>query len=391
LVRGFPWGSLETLSRREASELRALHRWAAATVVPSRWTGAVGDLLGARVDVRLRRVEPLVDSRPLHGGVGVVISPAGSPPTDAVLVEVDSALAGAVAARALRRAPPVVIGGAAPPAAVAGAVAAVIAAAARRSHVGVALQVQPASREPGARWDAAARDSDAVAVTLTVLLDDDAYVARIIARSGRLHSARPLPWNQSALSRLGAMPLALPVVAIAQTATVAEVEALGPGDVVLFRHSPGPADGSRRSPCGPLAIGEAGGLSGPVLLSPPGGSTGVRADLVAGRQLVVRGQEDPLHTEEGTMSEGTEVAGGWVGAVGEVPVVLRVEVGEAVLAAREWASLSPGDVIGLGKRVGDHVLLRVGGVPIARGELVDLDGEVGVRIVARLDEELTRR
>jgi flagellar motor switch/type III secretory pathway protein FliN len=187
------------------------------------------------------------------------------------------------------------------------------------------------------------------------------------------------------------MPLALPVVAIAQTATVAEVEALGPGDVVLFRHSPGPADGSRRSPCGPLAIGEAGGLSGPVLLSPPGGSTGVRADLVAGRQLVVRGQEDPLHTEEGTMSEGTEVAGGWVGAVGEVPVVLRVEVGEAVLAAREWASLSPGDVIGLGKRVGDHVLLRVGGVPIDRGELVDLDGEVGVRIVARLDEELTRR
>jgi flagellar motor switch/type III secretory pathway protein FliN len=61
------------------------------------------------------------------------------------------------------------------------------------------------------------------------------------------------------------------------------------------------------------------------------------------------------------------------------------------MAAREWASLSPGDVIGLGKRVGDHVLLRVGGVPIARGELVDLDGEVGVRIVARLDEELTRR
>ncbi len=78
-----------------------------------------------------------------------------------------------------------------------------------------------------------------------------------------------------------------------------------------------------------------------------------------------------------------------VNAIGEVPVVLRVELGEAVMSARDWASLSPGDVIGLGRRVGDHVLLRVGGVPVARGELVDIDGEVGVRIIARLAEEPT--
>jgi flagellar motor switch/type III secretory pathway protein FliN len=302
-----------------------------------------------------------------------------------VLIEVEPALAGAVAARALRRAPPAVIAGAAPPPAVAGAVAAIIAAAARRAHVGQALQVVPASREPGSGWDAPVHGPGAVALTLTVLLDDEAYAARVVARSQRLHMARPLPWNHGSLSRLGAMPLALPVVAAAQRSTVAEVEALGPGDVVLqhpcFRHSP----------CGPLALEKTGELSGPVLLSPPGGSVGVRADLVGGRQLVVRGQEGALDAEESNMTQGAEEASGWVGAVGEVPVVLRVEVGEAVMAARDWASLSPGDVIGLGTRVGQHVLLRVGGVPVARGELVDLEGEVGVRIVARLGEEPTSR
>jgi flagellar motor switch/type III secretory pathway protein FliN len=34
--------------------------------------------------------------------------------------------------------------------------------------------------------------------------------------------------------------------------------------------------------------------------------------------------------------------------------------------------------------VGEAVLIRVGGVPVARGDLVEVDGEVGVRIVERL-------
>jgi flagellar motor switch/type III secretory pathway protein FliN len=373
-ARAFPWASLETLSLREVSTLRDIHRWVAASVVPSRWVGAVGDILGARVAVRLRRVEPSVDARPLYGGVGVAVLAAGAPPSDAVLIEVEPALAAAVAARALRRAPPVIIAGASPPPAVAGAVAAIIAAATRRAHAGEALQVVPVS----ALAVPASPGPGAVAVTLTVLLDDEAYAARVVARGQRLHVARPLPWNHRSLSRLGAMPLALPVVIAAQRSTVAEVEALGPGDVVLQHQWP-------------LALEKTGELSGPVLLSPPGGSVGVRADLVGGRQLVVRGQEDPLDAEESNMTQGAEEASGWVGAVGEVPVVLRVEIGEAVMAAREWASLSPGDVIGLGTRVGQHVLLRVGGVPVARGELVDLEGEVGVRIVARLGEEPTGR
>ena len=73
-----------------------------------------------------------------------------------------------------------------------------------------------------------------------------------------------------------------------------------------------------------------------------------------------------------------------VTTLGEVPIVMRVEIGEATMSARDWASLGRGDVISLGRRLGDPVVLRVGGVLVARGELVELEGEVAVRIVERL-------
>ena len=73
-----------------------------------------------------------------------------------------------------------------------------------------------------------------------------------------------------------------------------------------------------------------------------------------------------------------------VATLGDVPVLVRVEIGEAVLPAREWAALGRGDVIALRRPVGHPVVLRVEGVPLARGELVEIDGEVGVRISERL-------
>ena len=56
-----------------------------------------------------------------------------------------------------------------------------------------------------------------------------------------------------------------------------------------------------------------------------------------------------------------------------------------------WAVLARGDVVTLGRRVGEPVLLRVGGIPVARGDLVEIDGEVGVRIVERLAEDVAKR
>lgn len=67
----------------------------------------------------------------------------------------------------------------------------------------------------------------------------------------------------------------------------------------------------------------------------------------------------------------------------DAPVVVRVELGVVEMKARDWAHLSPGDVVTLGRKLGDPAVLRIGGVEVARGELVQVDGEVGVRILGR--------
>lgn len=64
----------------------------------------------------------------------------------------------------------------------------------------------------------------------------------------------------------------------------------------------------------------------------------------------------------------------------DAAVVVRVELGEVGLTAREWARLAPGDVLETGLRVAEPVALRVAGRVVARGELVDVEGELGVRI-----------
>jgi flagellar motor switch/type III secretory pathway protein FliN len=124
---------------------------------------------------------------------------------------------------------------------------------------------------------------------------------------------------------------------------------------------------------------------GPVFLADPTSSVGVRADLGEDGRLVLRGTFEALRAAGTDMADSTE-ENQLVRAVGEVPVVVRVEIGEARMAAREWAALRPGDVVALGRRVGESVTLRVGGVPVARGDLVDVEGEVGVRIVERIVE-----
>jgi flagellar motor switch/type III secretory pathway protein FliN len=134
-----------------------------------------------------------------------------------------------------------------------------------------------------------------------------------------------------------------------------------------------------------MRLGPHGQAIGPVLLAAPASSVGIRAEIGDDGRIVLGGKVEALCATETKMAESTE-ENELVRAVGEVPVVVRVELGEARMQAREWAALRPGDVVVLGKRVGESVSLRVGGVPVARGDLVDVEGEVGVRIVERIAE-----
>jgi flagellar motor switch/type III secretory pathway protein FliN len=121
---------------------------------------------------------------------------------------------------------------------------------------------------------------------------------------------------------------------------------------------------------------------------------GLSAELREDGILVLGGELETL-VEERQMEQADrlvrdEQADALADSVGEVPVVVRVEIGEATMTAREWATLGKGDVVTLRRRVGEYVTLRVGGVPVATGELVEVEGEVGVRIVGRTAAETTR-
>jgi len=67
-------------------------------------------------------------------------------------------------------------------------------------------------------------------------------------------------------------------------------------------------------------------------------------------------------------------------APAEVPVTLTVEIGRLNLPIRRVADLKPGDVLELGRHAREPVDLTSGGRLVARGELVQVDAELGVRV-----------
>ncbi|HTB77381.1 MAG TPA: FliM/FliN family flagellar motor switch protein [Polyangiaceae bacterium] len=384
----FPWKSLEAMTRSDVSAFTELRRRVAQHVQLDALSAALTELVGEPVRLLPGRASragthaPRAIARGLDAGIGVALAPAdGDALRDGALLVMESALASAVVARVLRRPPPAAVNLTTPPSpALAGAVAAVIVAAARRAQASVSpLRVVSAGAATVLEPEFVGSEPDTLALSLTVLVGDDAYAARVVLRGTPALSAPPAAWDARALSSLGTVPIALPVVACASIAQLADIAALRVGDVWL----PG---------TWPLELVRDGGASaslrGPVLLAAPGGPCGARARLVEDGRLVLSGEADDVCAAEAGMTE-PYGEGALLEAVGDVPVVVRVEIGEAQMTARDWASLRRGDVITLGRRVGEQVVLRVGGVAIARGELVNVDGEVGVRIAERVAGDVT--
>ncbi len=373
VVRPFPWASLDSTTRGEAEATRGLRRWLGRYTQLDAVGGALGQLLGTEVEILFRRAQPAAEARSFDDAVGVVLSPAEAPRLqDGALVAFEHALAANAVARCLQRpAPRLPHPAAVTSPGVAGALGAVLAAAARRAHAGVALRVIAAGPARILEADLARLDPALVSATATVLVANEAYLARLVLPRRAIDAAPPLPCGRAELAAaLGPVALPLPIVACWTRAQVADVGSLRAGDVWI----PG---------TWPLRRGTNGELTGPVLLAGAGSEVGLRADLGEGGRVVLGGEAEALCAAEAKMGESGENSE-LIRAVGEVPVVVRVEIGEARMAAREWAALSRGDVVALGRRVGQPVILRVGGVPVARGELVEIDGEVGVRIVERL-------
>jgi flagellar motor switch protein FliN/FliY len=64
----------------------------------------------------------------------------------------------------------------------------------------------------------------------------------------------------------------------------------------------------------------------------------------------------------------------------DVPVELAVEIGRTTMTIRQTMALAPGSVVVLDRMAGEPVDLLVNGKRIARGEVVAIDEEFGLRI-----------
>jgi flagellar motor switch/type III secretory pathway protein FliN len=306
----------------------------------------------------------------------------------ALSVELEPALVTLVLARVLGRRPELTSSSAVLDDAARGALSAVLIEVARRAFGTTTLRARQRSAAPHEATSARGETTsargetaldDALRVDATVFVDARPYHASLYAVADSPNAA---PGTGAALEALGALPIALPVVAALSTAARHELAGLCPGDVWLpgagwLGDVTAPSDVTREPFLGVLAR---------AALSPPGAELGVEVGGSEEGRLVVRGGiialgADVTDTEAGrgggdeTVSDET-----LTDLVLDAPVVVRVEVGSVTLSAREWASLRPGDVLETGLRLAEPAVLRVAGREVARGELVNVEGELGVRI-----------
>jgi flagellar motor switch/type III secretory pathway protein FliN len=320
----------------------------------------VDALVGAHVEVQLRAARRQALPLPLDGGIAMDLAQPGVEGLD-VTIEVETALAVTLTARALKRPPPRLTGlvGDAEMASLGGGLAAILVAASRSLEGPLHVRAAGGSAALLAERRAAGQEIDTG--TFGVTVDGEAFLARLF-----LHAtpATPtiLPLGRDQLTRLGSAPLEIPIVAATALSTVADVAALELGDAWML----GAAPWART-------------LRGNVILAAPGAERGARAALVDGGMLVLRAGGEEV-TQDPMPEEAADDA--ITLAVGDVPVVVRVEVGAACMTAREWASLAVGDTVSLARALAEPVTLRVGGVEVAKGELVDIEGEMGVRIIS---------
>jgi flagellar motor switch protein FliN/FliY len=83
----------------------------------------------------------------------------------------------------------------------------------------------------------------------------------------------------------------------------------------------------------------------------------------------------PLESSAGVGVDGTDLR-----RLYDVPVELAVEIGRTRMTIGQTLDLRPGSVVSLNRLAGEPVDLLINGKPIARGEVVVIDEEFGLRI-----------
>jgi flagellar motor switch protein FliM len=66
----------------------------------------------------------------------------------------------------------------------------------------------------------------------------------------------------------------------------------------------------------------------------------------------------------------------------DIPLQIAVELGRVAISADEVVALKVGQVLDLNRLPNEPVDLSVNGKAVARGELVEVEGHLGVRVIS---------
>lgn len=258
-----------------------------------------------------------------------------------------------------------------------GATLAVLSELARRLARGVPLTPDFSFGQEG-NATIAAGTQRAYAVDFWLRLDDAAY--RGFASVSLPPHTPAMPAPLLAAAPLGNAPLALPLVIGRATLAAADYQSLSVGDVIVpedpafpklvnpyVKGTPVP-DGLNAWACLP-------GASRGLLLSSSNGKLCLAGQTNLSYEAAVSNNQ-PAGAPETSTSHDAPAAD----VILEAPVVVHLELGVVSLSAQSWLDLRIGDVVTSGLPVGKPVTLRVAGDAVAEGELVAVDGQVGVRI-----------
>jgi len=89
--------------------------------------------------------------------------------------------------------------------------------------------------------------------------------------------------------------------------------------------------------------------------------------------------------EEGSRQGGQGAGEVDLSRLSEIPMELSVEIGRTHMTVGETLDLRPGSVVTLERIAGEAADLLVNGTPIARGEVVVVEEQYGLRIIEILD------
>lgn len=359
-VRPFPWERVTRIQRSAWLEQQQTLARVRSALSARSALGALASLLGATVSAELVSCEVKPRSASASAELGVTFPATGL----CVVLRPEADLARYCVARLLKQEFELGWPDTELDPSLRGAIAALVLEVARRA----------APHEPPELCNGADPDGDwSLCYTAALRIEGRTYRLLLecerLQPSTRAFAPRPL----LDLTRLGALPLAVPWVAALFWLSPQALAAAAIGDVWL----------PRAGWVGPSPHVQAG------ILAPPGLDWGLPVDasegkIVLGAKAQSLGRQEPVtmdeRPDENRASSGEPSALEQI--VGETPIVVRLEIGSLELTAREWSLLVPGDVVQSGRRLDEPVILRVMGRELARGELVEVDGELGVRITS---------